>query len=207
MIAAQTVGRERWCSLCPMVLPCLLTSRRVCLLVLAYLFFFNKVASQKAGQERLWSAWAQSPVCFLNSWLFSAITWKIHFYSDYQHRSLTCVPCYMQIINPWKPYFHTMKGRKQDHYLGINLLPGWQNTQSQLIVTKKASDYIVLLSALSHNRGFALKNASTEAELKANAKLGGWGQRQSSSSPSPKFQKNRGNKDNKPNGPWGTCCP
>lgn len=66
-----------------------------------------------------------------------------------------------------------MKGRKQDHYLGINLLPGWQNTQSQLIVTKKASDYIVLLSALSHNRGFALKNASTEAELKANAKLGG----------------------------------
>lgn len=71
-----------------------------------------------------------------------------------------------------------MKGRKQQHCLGINLLPGCQNTQCELIVTKKASDNIVSLSALSHNRGFALKNASTEAELKAHAKLGGWGQRQ-----------------------------
>lgn len=191
-IAAQTVRRERWCSLCPMVFPWLLTSRRLCLLILAYFFFmtFVQVASQKAGEKRLWSAWAQSPVCFLNSWLFSAITEKIHFYSEYQHRSLTFVPCYMQIINPWKQYFHTMKGRKQDHYLGINLLPGQQNTQSQLIVTKKASDNIVSLSALSPNRGLAFTNASTEAGLRAYAKLGGWWQRQSFCSPSSRFQRN-----------------
>lgn len=37
---------------------------------------------------------------------------------------------------------------------------------------KKASENIVSLSALSHNRGLALTNASTEAGLRAGAKLG-----------------------------------
>lgn len=45
--------------------------------------------------------------------------------------------------------------------------------QSQLIAPKKASDNIVSLPALSHDRGLALTNTSTEAGLRALAKLGG----------------------------------
>lgn len=100
-------------------------------------------------------------------------------------------PCSMQIIKRWKQYLHTTKGRKQIHYLGINLFPWWQNTQSLLTVTKKTSNNIVLLSALSHNRGLALTNALTEAGLRACVKLGGRGQRKSFPSPSSKFCRNK----------------
>lgn len=67
----------------------------------------------------------------------------------------------------------------------INLLPERQNTPSQLIAIKKASDTVALLSALSHNRGLALTNASTEAGLRAQGKLGGQGQRQRAVFPLP----------------------
>lgn len=67
----------------------------------------------------------------------------------------------------------------------INLLPERQNTPSQLIAIKKASDTVALLSALSHNRGLALTNASTEAGLRAQGKLGGQGQRRRAVFPLP----------------------
>lgn len=59
----------------------------------------------------------------------------------------------------------------------INLLPERQNTPPQLIVITKPSVTAALLSALSPNRGLDLTNASTEAGLRAQGKLGGQGQR------------------------------
>lgn len=62
-----------------------------------------------------------------------------------------------------------MKGRKQDGYLGIHLLPRQQNTQSQLSHKKG----LLIILSYCQNTGLALINSSTEAGLRAHAKLGG----------------------------------
>lgn len=72
---------------------------------------------------------------------------------------------------------------------------------------KKASDNIVSLPALSHDRGLALTNTSTETRLRALAKLGGLEQRQRAClSLPPVSRKEKGSKGNKSTRLWGMCC-